>query len=184
MSDRLGLVDGDVINLIYMSCTLPRLKLRDTSKYRHCIITVQLFDGIIALLSYYTFTRMSFTQGEGILFLNSWIGVVCNYSLKSLMSGHCGATSGPLWTSISPEKPNVLYDFEYKTWYILYRAHTWHFDISARYPQGFHRFKFFMIPPCFIKQQYLWNNAIQPAVGCSDLWADIHCSGYSPLGKK
>ena len=60
----------------------------------------------------------------------------------------------------------------------------WYFVISVIYPQGFHRVKFVMITPCFVKQQYFWNIAIQPAVGCYNLWVDIHCSGCSPPGKK
>ena len=41
-----------------------------------------------------------------------------------------------------------------------------------------------MISSNFIKQQYLWNIAIQPAVGCSDLKANMYCLGCPPLGEK
>ena len=34
------------------------------------------------------------------------------------------------------------------------------------------------------KQQYLWNYAIQPEVGCHNVWANTHCSGCSLLGEK
>ena len=40
-----------------------------------------------------------------------------------------------------------------------------------------------MIPPRFLKQPYLWSIAIQPTVGCYNLWADILCFGCSPLGE-
>ena len=55
----------------------------------------------------------------------------------------------------------------------------WHI---SNIPQGFHRFEYIIIPPCFIWQQYLRNIAIQPAVGCSDLWVNIRFSSCSPLG--
>ena len=69
--------------------------------------------------------------------------------------------------------PKALYVYEHKTQYNLIHApHTnivafWH--ISNITHQGFHRFKFAIIPPCFISQQYMWNIAVQPTVGCSDL---------------
>ena len=40
------------------------------------------------------------------------------------------------------------------------------------------------IPPCFVWQHYLWNIALQPSVGCYNVWADLHCSGCSPPGEK
>ena len=40
------------------------------------------------------------------------------------------------------------------------------------------------MPPRFVKQQYLWNIAIQPAVGCYNSWANSWCSGWSPRGEK
>ena len=58
-----------------------------------------------------------------------------------------------------------------------------HFDISAIYPQGFHS-QICYDTPCFILQQYLLNIVIQSAVSCADLWANIRCSGCSPLGEK
>ena len=45
-----------------------------------------------------------------------------------------------------------------------------YFVIPVTYPQGFHRVRIVIKLPSFI-QQYLWNIAIQPAVGCSGLWA-------------
>ena len=46
------------------------------------------------------------------------------------------------------------------------KSAIFYFDISVIYLQGFHIVKFVIIPPYFILQQYLWNIAIQPAVGC------------------
>ena len=51
-------------------------------------------------------------------------------------------------------------------------------------PHKFRRFKFAIIPPCFAYQQYLWNIALQPSAGCYNVWADLRCSGCSPLGEK
>ena len=59
----------------------------------------------------------------------------------------------------------------------------WYFDTPVTYPQWFRRVKFVLIPPRFIQQQYLWNIAIEPAVGCYNSWANIRCSGCSPLGE-
>ena len=50
-----------------------------------------------------------------------------------------------------------------------------YFDVSVIHPQGFHWVKFVIIPRCFMKQKYLWSIAIQPAVGCSDFWANKRC---------
>ena len=58
-----------------------------------------------------------------------------------------------------------------------------YFDTSVTYPQWFRRVKFVLIPPRFVQQQYLWNIAIQPAVGCYNSWANIQRSGCSPLGE-
>ena len=30
-----------------------------------------------------------------------------------------------------------------------------------------------MVPPCFVKQQYLWNIALHPKVGCYNVWANF-----------
>ena len=35
----------------------------------------------------------------------------------------------------------------------------------------------------FVKQHYLWNIALQPEVGCHNIWANTHCLGSSPLGE-
>ena len=81
----------------------------------------------------------------------------------------------------------VLYALEHKTWYILIHPphnHTVAIWYISNIPQGFHNVKYFIIPPYFIQQQYLWNIAIQPAVGCSVLWGNIHCSDCSALGEK
>ena len=59
----------------------------------------------------------------------------------------------------------------------------WYFYTSVTYPQRFRRVKFVLIPPRFLQQQYLWNIAIQPAVGCYHSWTNIRCSGCSPLGE-
>ena len=50
---------------------------------------------------------------------------------------------------------------------MLHTPALWHFDISVIFRQGFHRVKFVIVPPYFVWQQYLWNIAIQLAVGCS-----------------
>ena len=57
----------------------------------------------------------------------------------------------------------------------------WYFGISVIYPQGFRRVKFVIIPPCFIKQQYLLKVVIQAEVRC--IWANSRCTGCSPLGE-
>ena len=55
--------------------------------------------------------------------------------------------------------------------------------IAVMCPQLFCRVKFVIVPPCFVKQQYLWNIAIQPKEGCHNVWAITRCSGWSPLGE-
>ena len=50
---------------------------------------------------------------------------------------------------------------------MLHIPASWHFDMSIIYPQGFRGVNFFIILKYVIKQQYLWNIAIQLAVGCS-----------------
>ena len=67
---------------------------------------------------------------------------------------------------------------------MLHIPALWYFDIKAIYLQGCCRVKFVIIPPGFVMQQYLWNIAIQPEVGCNNVWANTHCSGCSPLGGK
>ena len=77
--------------------------------------------------------------------------------------------------------------FEHKTQYLLIHApYTrivvfWHI---SNLPPLFRRVKLVVIPPRFIEQQYLWNIAIQPAVGCYKPWANLRCSGCYPLGEK
>ena len=66
---------------------------------------------------------------------------------------------------------------------MLHIPALWYFDTSITCPQWFRRVKFVLIPPRFVQQQYLWNIAIQPAVGCYISWANIRCSGCSPLGE-
>ena len=91
-----------------------------------------------------------------------------NPSLTS-ESHKCRHPSGPSLTSGASEqtaKGATMYMFmniEYNTCIFYSMFHTsapWHFDISVTYPKGFHRFKFVIIPPCFIWQQYLWNIVI------------------------
>ena len=78
--------------------------------------------------------------------------------------------------------------FEHKTQYLLIHApYTlivvfWH--ISNIPPPWFRRVKLVVIPPRFIWYKYLWNIAIQPAVGCYNPWANLRCSGCYPLGEK
>ena len=60
----------------------------------------------------------------------------------------------------------------------------WYFDTSVTYPQWFRRVKVVVIPPCFAWQQYLWNIAIQPAVGCYNSWVNLRCWGCLPLGER
>ena len=62
--------------------------------------------------------------------------------------------------------------------------HCGYFDISVTYLQIFRWVKFVVIPPRFVWQLYLWNIAIQQAVGCYNSWANLRCSSCSPLGGK
>ena len=57
----------------------------------------------------------------------------------------------------------------------------WYFDTSVTW--WFCRVKLVVMPPRFAYQQYLWNIAIQPTVGCYNSWANLRCSGCSPLGE-
>ena len=56
----------------------------------------------------------------------------------------------------------------------------WH--ISNMAPMTFW-VKFVIIPSRFVYQQYLRNIDVQPVVGCYNVWANICCSGCSPLGE-
>ena len=67
---------------------------------------------------------------------------------------------------------------------VLHIPALWYFGTSSIYPPWFHRVKSVVIPLHFILQQYLWNIAIQPAVGCYNSWANLWCSGCYPLGEK
>ena len=67
---------------------------------------------------------------------------------------------------------------------MLHIPALWYFDISVIRPHRFRRLKFAIMPPCFVYHQYLWNIALQPSVGCYNLWADLRCWGYSSLGEK
>ena len=93
----------------------------------------------------------------------------------------CFEPAGKLW-----QLCKVLYVFEHKMQYLLIHAPCtcivvfWHI---SNIPQGFWRVKFVLIPPRFVQQQYLWNIAIQPAVGCYNSWDNLRCSGCSPLGE-
>ena len=84
-----------------------------------------------------------------------------------------GSHDKTTWTAIC---------FEHKTQYLLIRApYTrivvfWHI---SNIPPWLRRVKLVVIP-----QQYLWNIAIQLAVGCYNSWANLRCSGCYPLGEK
>ena len=54
---------------------------------------------------------------------------------------------------------------------MLHISTLWYFEISVIYTQVFRIAKFVIIPPCFVKQQYLWNIAIQPEVCYHNVWA-------------
>ena len=79
------------------------------------------------------------------------------------------------------------YKMIHKTQYLLIRASYTRivvFWTPVTYPQWIRRAKLVVIPPHFVWQQYLWNIAIQPAVGCYNLWANLRCWRYVPLGEK
>ena len=120
--------------------------------------------------------------------------------LKKLI---CGYTRGPISIDQSHRyerhqaacrEPAGSYDkttrtaicFEHKTQYLLIRApYTrivvfWH--ISNR-PPMISQSQISCNTPRFIKQQYLWNIAIQQAVDCYNSWANLWCSGCYPLGE-
>ena len=73
---------------------------------------------------------------------------------------------------------------------MLHISALWYFGTSATYPPPpppppwFRWVKLVVIAPRFIYQQYLWNTAKQPAVGCYNPWANLRCSGCYPLGEK
>ena len=75
--------------------------------------------------------------------------------------------------------------FEHKTQYLLIRApYTrivvfWHI---SNIPPMISQSQISCNIPSFIQQQYLWNIAIQPAVGCYNSWANLRSSGCYPLG--
>ena len=66
---------------------------------------------------------------------------------------------------------------------MLHIPASWYFDTSVTYPQWFRRVKFVVISPRFVQPLYLWNIAIQLAVDCYNSWANLRCSGCSPLGE-
>ena len=67
---------------------------------------------------------------------------------------------------------------------VLHIPALWYFGTSVTYPPWFRRVKLVVIPLRFIKQHFLWNIAIQLAVGCYNSWANLRCSGCYPLGEK
>ena len=67
---------------------------------------------------------------------------------------------------------------------IVHLLALWYFDSSVTYPQWVRRVKFVVVPPRFALQQYLWNIAMQPTVGCYNSWANSRCSGCSLLGEQ
>ena len=67
---------------------------------------------------------------------------------------------------------------------MLHIPALWYFDIPVIYPHRFHRVEFVIKPPWIVWQQYLWNIALQPSVGCYNVWANLHYSGCSPSGEK
>ena len=81
----------------------------------------------------------------------------------------------------------VLYVVEHKTQHLLIHVPStrivafWHIYNT---PQRFRKVIFVIVTQCFVKQQHLWNIAIQPEVGCCNVWANTRCLGCSPLGEK
>ena len=90
----------------------------------------------------------------------------------------CRESAGKLW-----ELCKVLYVLNRKRNIMLHIPALWYFDTSVTYPQRFRWVKFVLIVPRFVQQQYLWNIAIQPPVGCYNSWTNIRCSDCSPLGE-
>ena len=117
---------------------------------------------------------MHFLDRKSAFTNSNFTAVCCRWSngLVSQMRAPlaaCREPRGKLWHLCK-----VLYDFEHKTQYLL---------IHAPYTRIVRRVKFVSIPPHSVQQHYLWNIALQPAVGCYNLWANIRCSGCSPLGE-
>ena len=93
----------------------------------------------------------------------------------------CREPTGKLW-----QLCKVLYVFEHKNAIYFNPCSIYphcYFDTSVTYLQWFRRVKFVLIPPRFVQQQYLWNIATQPAVGCYNSWANVRYSGCSLLGE-
>ena len=97
--------------------------------------------------------------------------------------GGLSRTSGKLWQDYSSRymflniKRNIFQS-------MLHTHALGYFDIRVISCNRFRRVKFVIIPPCFVQQQYLWNIALQPSVGCYNIWADLRYSGCSPLKEK
>ena len=71
----------------------------------------------------------------------------------------------------------VLYVFEHKTQYrLIHDPYTRIvvFGYISSIPYQFRKVKVVMITPCFV----------QPSFGCYNVWANLCCSGCSPLGEK
>ena len=83
------------------------------------------------------------------------------------------------------DQNRLQYVFEHKTQYIPVHAPHTHivvfWNISS-IPPMVSGVKFVMLPPMFYIAAIFVTDAVQPVVGCSDLWANIRCSGCSPLG--
>ena len=87
------------------------------------------------------------------------------------------------WIMTHFESRYMFLDIKHNNFYSMpHIPALWYFDTSVTYPQWFRRVKYVVIPPRFLSQQYLWNIAIHPAVGCFNSWANSRCSGCSPLG--
>ena len=66
---------------------------------------------------------------------------------------------------------------------MLHIPALWYFGISVICTHRFRRVRLVIIPPCFVWQQYLWNIALQPSVGCYKAWVNSRYKGCSPLGE-
>ena len=92
--------------------------------------------------------------------------------------------------------PKVRYVFEHKAQYILAHAPCtctvvfWH--IRDMLLKIFRRVQFVIIipnppppyTPCFVWNQNLWHITLPSSVSCSNVWANLRCSDYSPLGEQ
>ena len=81
----------------------------------------------------------------------------------------CCEPAGKLW-----QPCKVLYVFEHKQYLLIHAPYTpivvfWHISQNS------------FNTVTFVKQQYLWNIAIQLAFSCYSSWANLRCSGCSPL---